>query len=77
MDDVLREMQALKPRQVIPGHYLGERPAGDGAITFTHDYLKTFEQTLNHQKGSAAVIEAMKAAYPGLADESSLELSAK
>jgi glyoxylase-like metal-dependent hydrolase (beta-lactamase superfamily II) len=75
--NVLREMQALKPRQVIPGHYLGERPAGDGAITFTHDYLKTFEQTLNHQKGSAAVIEAMKAAYPGLADESSLELSAK
>lgn len=75
--NVLREMQALKPRQVIPGHYLGERPAGDGAIAFTHDYLKTFEQTLNHQKGSAAVIEAMKAAYPGLADESSLELSAK
>jgi hypothetical protein len=40
------EMQALKPQQVIPGHYLGERPAGDGAITFTHDYLNTFEQTL-------------------------------
>lgn len=75
--NVLREMQALKPRQVIPSHYLGERPAGDGAITFTHDYLKTIEQTLSHQKGSAAVIEAMKAAYPGLADESSLELSAK
>ncbi|AKL13093.1 TPA: MBL fold metallo-hydrolase [Kluyvera intermedia] len=74
---VLSEMQALKPQQVIPGHYLGERPAGDGAITFTHDYLNTFEQTLASKKGSAAVIEAMKAAYPKLADESSLELSAK
>lgn len=74
---VLSEMQALKPQQVIPGHYLGERPAGDAAITFTHDYLKTFEQALSSQKGSAAVIKAMKAAYPGLADESSLELSAK
>lgn len=74
---VLSEMQALKPQQVVPGHYLGERPAGDAAITFTHDYLKTFEQTLSSQKGSAAVIKAMKAAYPGLADESSLELSAK
>lgn len=75
--NVLSEMQALKPQQVIPGHYLGERPAGDGAITFTQGYLKTFEQTLASQKGSTAVIDAMKKAYPGLADESSLELSAK
>lgn len=75
--NVLSEMQALKPQQVIPGHYLGERPAGDAAITFTHDYLKTFEQALTKHKGSTAVINAMKTAYPGLADESSLELSAK
>lgn len=74
---VLSEMQALKPQQVIPGHYLGERPAGDGAIAFTYNYLKTFEQALAEKKGSAAVIEAMKTAYPKLADESSLELSAK
>ncbi|MGK9172216.1 MBL fold metallo-hydrolase [Yokenella regensburgei] len=75
--NVLREMQALKPQQVIPGHYLGERLAGDAAITFTYDYLKTFEQALAEKKSSAAVIETMKAAYPQLADESSLELSAK
>ncbi|MCL5497362.1 Vmh family MBL fold metallo-hydrolase [Escherichia coli] len=75
--NVLSEMQTLKPQQVIPGHYLGKRPAGDGAITFTRNYLKTFEQALASQKGSAAVIGAMKAAYPGLADEGSLELSAK
>ena len=75
--NVLSEMQALKPQQVIPGHYLGERPAGDAAITFTHDYLKTFEQALTNQKDSTAVINAMKTTYPGLADESSLELSAK
>lgn len=75
--NVLSEMQALKPQQVIPGHYLGARPAGDGAISFTQTYLKTFEQALASQKGAAAVIGAMKAAYPGLAEESSLELSAK
>lgn len=75
--NVLSEMQALKPQQVIPGHYLGKRPTGDDAITFTRNYLKTFEQALASQKGSAAVIGAMKAAYPGLADEGSLELSAK
>ncbi|MBW9460606.1 MBL fold metallo-hydrolase [Kluyvera sp. EC_51] len=74
---VLSEMQALKPQQVIPGHYLGERPANDAAIAFTNRYLHTFEQALSSQKNSAGVITAMKAAYPGLADESSLELSAK
>ena len=70
--NVLNEMQSLKPQQVIPGHYLGERPANDAAITFTHRYLQTFEQALSQKKGSKVVIEAMKAAYPGLADESSL-----
>ena len=74
---VLSEMQSLKPQQVIPGHYLGERPAKDAAITFTHRYLQTFEQALANHKGSADVIKTMKAAYPNLADESSLELSAK
>ncbi|PMC12346.1 MBL fold metallo-hydrolase, partial [Klebsiella aerogenes] len=36
-----------------------------------------FEQALKAHKDSASVIKAMKAQYPGLAEESSLELSAK
>ena len=75
--DTLKEMQAHKPQQVIPGHYLGERPAGDAAISFTLDYLQAFEKALAAHKDSAGVIKALKAAYPGLAEESSLELSAK
>jgi len=74
---VLEEMQSLKPATVIPGHYLGERPAGDQAVTFTRDYLQSFEQALQSNKSSAGVIKAMKAAWPTLAEESSLELSAK
>ncbi|MBJ4956847.1 MBL fold metallo-hydrolase [Salmonella enterica subsp. enterica serovar Goldcoast] len=75
--NVLSEMQQLHPAQVVPGHYIGERPAGDKAIRFTQDYLQSFEQTLGAKKGSAYVIKTMTAAWPGLADESSLELSAK
>lgn len=75
--DTLNEMQNLKPDQVIPGHYIGERPSGDSAIRFTHDYLQSFEKALEEKKGSTYVIQALKAAWPGLADESSLELSAK
>lgn len=75
--NVLSEMQQLHPAQVVPGHYIGERPAGDKAIRFTQDYLQSFEQALGAKKGSAYVIKTMTAAWPGLADESSLELSAK
>ena len=73
----LSDMAALHPQQVIPGHYLGTPPAGDKAIVFTRDYLEKFEQALKAHKDSASVIKAMKAQYPGLAEESSLELSAK
>ncbi|KGT95967.1 beta-lactamase [Erwinia typographi] len=74
---VLREMQQLKPKVVIPGHYIGARPYGDQAVTFTLNYLQQFEAALKQKKGSAAVIETMKAAWPNLPDESSLDLSAK
>ena len=70
-------MHSLQPTEVIPGHYLGQRPAGDGAIRFTQDYLQSFEQALASKQGSTWVIKTMKAAWPGLADEGSLELSAK
>ncbi|HEM6628181.1 TPA: MBL fold metallo-hydrolase [Citrobacter farmeri] len=75
--NTLTEMQNLKPTEVIPGHYLGQRPAGDRAIRFTQDYLQSFEQALASKQGSTWVIKTMKAAWPGLADEGSLELSAK
>lgn len=74
---VLKAMQAEQPQTVIPGHYLGKLPSGAKAITFTLDYLQKFELALNSQKNSAGVIGVMKKAYPDLADESSLELSAK
>ncbi|MEM0650239.1 Vmh family MBL fold metallo-hydrolase [Klebsiella huaxiensis] len=75
--NTLNEMASLHPQQVIPGHYLGTPPAGDRAIVFTRDYLTQFEQALNEHKDSAGVIKAMKQRWPGLAEESSLELSAK
>lgn len=73
----LDDMAALHPQQVIPGHYLGTPPAGDRAIVFTRDYLQQFEQALQNHKDSAGVIKEMKQRWPKLAEESSLELSAK
>jgi len=73
----LESMAAHKPERVIPGHYLGTPPASSGALDFTRDYLQRFEQALSEHKTSTGVINAMKKQYPGLAEESSLELSAK
>lgn len=75
--DTLTEMAARKPTRVIPGHYLGTPPAGSEAIHFTHTYLQQFEQALTAHKDSAAVIATMKKQRPTLAEDSSLELSAK
>lgn len=74
---ILTEMQTLNAKNVIPGHYLGARPAGSQAVDFTLNYLKSFEVALSQHKTSAGVIAAMTTAWPKLAEPASLELSAK
>ncbi|MEE5084923.1 MBL fold metallo-hydrolase [Pseudomonas alliivorans] len=73
----LKGIEALKPVTVIPGHYLGKVPEGTKAVTFTADYLKSFDEHAAKAKDAAALIDAMKKAWPQLAEPSSLELSAK
>lgn len=73
----LDELEALQPATLIPGHYLGEPAMNLADLRFTRDYLLTLEQELPKAKDSQALIAAMKARYPHLQDESSLELSAK
>ncbi|WP_323121736.1 MBL fold metallo-hydrolase [Burkholderia alba] len=77
----LERIDALNPRRVVPGHYLpnpdGSEPFTLASVRFTRDYLKAFEAEAAKAPDSAALIAAMKARYPGLADVSSLELSAK
>lgn len=46
-------------------------------MTFTADYLKSFEQQAAKTKDSKGLIDAMQNAWPQLAEPSSLELSAK
>ena len=60
----LDRIEAQKPEQVIPGHYLGERAAGLDDLRFTRDYLKALEQELPKAKDAAALIAAMKKRYP-------------
>ncbi|CAJ0812038.1 MBL fold metallo-hydrolase [Ralstonia flaminis] len=73
----LDNITALKPTTVVPGHFTGPMPAGLEAVRFTADYLKTFEAEAARANNSAELIKAMKAAYPSLPGDASLELSAK
>nr|VXZ84370.1 Arsenate reductase and related proteins, glutaredoxin family [Klebsiella pneumoniae] len=69
-------MIALHPQRVI--RVIISAPAGGrqrGALYKT--YLQQFEQALKTHSDSAGVIKAMEAQWPGLAETSSLELSAK
>ncbi|WP_338745074.1 MBL fold metallo-hydrolase [Pseudomonas putida] len=73
----LAHIEALGPRTVIPGHFLGDSSRSLQAVRFTADYIRGFDAETAKAKDANALIEAMKQRYPGLADESSLELGAK
>jgi len=74
----LDEMAALKPALVIPGHMTAGTPLDASAISFTKDYLLTFEKNLAASKGSAELIKAMKHSFPQLTDGAmSLDIGAK
>jgi len=73
----LAHIEALGPRTVIPGHFLGDSSRSLKAVRFTADYIRGFDAETAKAKDANALIEAMKQRYPGLADESSLELGAK
>jgi len=73
----LQRIEQLAPRTVIPGHYLGKSSQSLDAVRFTANYIRAFDSETAKAKDANALIAAMKARYPDLADESSLELSAK
>ena len=74
----LDEMAALKPELVVPGHMQAGTKVDASAITFTKDYLQTFEKNLASSKDSAGLINAMKQSYPQVTEGAmSLDLGAK
>ena len=73
----LAHIEALAPRTVIPGHYLGDSSRSLQAVRFTANYIRDFDAETAQAKDAGALIAAMKRRYPSLADESSLELGAK
>ena len=74
----LDDMAALKPALVVPGHMKAGTQVYASSITFTKDYLQTFEKNLAASKNSAELVNAMKQSYPQVTDGAmSLDIGAK
>lgn len=73
----LKAIDALKPKQVVPGHYLAGPSTALQAARFTAGYIRAFDAQTAKAKDSAELIAAMKKLYPNAGGVSSLELGAK
>ncbi len=73
----LGSMAALNPSAVIPGHSQPGQKQGAALLAWSQAYLARFEQELPKAANSAALIEAMKAAYPNAGLGIALDIGAK
>lgn len=73
----LDEIEALKPETVVPGHMAAGTALDASAIRYTRDYLKRFDVEAAKATTGAALIEAMKNAYPQAGLGIALDIGAK
>ncbi len=73
----LGQMAALKPVTVIPGHSQPGQPQDATQLAWSQAYLARYEQELPKAANSAALIEAMRKAYPAAGLGVALEIGAK
>lgn len=73
----LGTMAALQPTMVIPGHSLPGQKHDASQLAWSQAYLARFEQELPKASNSAALIEAMKRAYPAAGLGIALDIGAK
>ncbi len=73
----LKEMKALKPEVVIPGHMMPGTKTDASAITFSQHYLADFAKAKAASKNSAQLIDIMKQKYPQAGLPIALDIGAK
>ncbi|MGJ7490570.1 MBL fold metallo-hydrolase [Variovorax sp. ZT4R33] len=70
-------MAALQPVRVIPGHGLPGTPQDASQLLWSQAYLARFETELPKAANSAALVDAMKKAYPDAGLMVALDIGAK
>ena len=73
----LDAIAALKPVTVVPGHFKPGAAMTPDSIAYTRGYLQRFELETGKAADSAALMTAMRAAYPDAGLDAALQTSAK
>ena len=73
----LDNVEALKPERIIAGHFRGTTKADTSIIDFSRKYVENFEAANAKTANAEELIQAMLEIYPNLAEENTLEFSAK
>lgn len=73
----LAQIQALKPKIVIPAHMAADAATGMQAVNFTQSYLKHYEVAAKQSQNAAQLVQKMQAQYPQFKQTATLELGAK
>lgn len=63
----LDKLEALKPQIVVAGHKTPDAKDDVSAITFTREYLKSFDEAVASSKTAADALSKLKAKYPNAA----------
>ncbi|EKG2483676.1 MBL fold metallo-hydrolase [Vibrio vulnificus] len=73
----LDRMKQLKPKRVIPGHYLGQVPPRVEAVDFTKQYVMDWQRYVEQSSNSTQLIEKITAQYPLLTADEGVTIGAK
>lgn len=74
---MLSDIAALQPAVVVPGHSAPGQAQYLSQVAFTQAYLQRWDAELGKATDSAALIAAMKAAYPTAGLGVALDIGAK
>lgn len=75
--NVLDKIESLRPAIVIPAHAKSESAFDMTAVAHSKSYIRFYEEALNANKTSDALIVALKSKYPNLTFETALQIGAK
>jgi glyoxylase-like metal-dependent hydrolase (beta-lactamase superfamily II) len=73
----LQSIADLKPKTVVPGHFLPGQSSALQSVAFTTEYIQAFDAETSRATNSSDLVHAMQTRFPTAGELSSLELSAK
>ena len=74
---VLDKIESLQPAIVVPAHGKSETTFDLTTVKHTKSYIQFYEEALQTNKTSEALVAALKAKYPTLTFETALQIGAK